>query len=86
MGCLFIVLITELLNSAIEAIVDRASTDQHPLSGRAKDTASAAVFLALAVFIWSVIAWHDLFRLWHLAPMMIILARNFFMPAHGLHV
>ncbi|MCC4833422.1 diacylglycerol kinase [Shewanella sp. 10N.7] len=46
---LFIVLITELLNSAIEAVVDRISDEIHPLSGQAKDVASAAVFLSLAL-------------------------------------
>ncbi|MBV7314348.1 diacylglycerol kinase [Shewanella sp. NIFS-20-20] len=45
----FIVLITELLNSAIEAVVDRISDEIHPLSGRAKDIASAAVFMSLAL-------------------------------------
>jgi len=44
----FLVLIVELLNSAIEAVVDRISLDQHPLSKRAKDIGSAAVFLSLA--------------------------------------
>lgn len=44
---LFIVLITELINSAIEAVVDRISDEIHPLSGRAKDIGSAAVFLSL---------------------------------------
>jgi diacylglycerol kinase (ATP) len=43
------VLIVELLNSAIEAIVDRVSTELHPLAGRAKDLGSAAVMLSLAV-------------------------------------
>jgi diacylglycerol kinase (ATP) len=47
------------LNSAIEAIVDRISTDHHPLSGQAKDMGSAAVFFALAltVFVWGLLAW-----------------------------
>ncbi len=44
---LFIVLIVELLNSAIEAVVDRVGSEIHPLSGQAKDIASAAVFLSL---------------------------------------
>ena len=44
---LFVVLIVELLNSAIEAVVDRISDDIHPLSGQAKDIASAAVFMSL---------------------------------------
>lgn len=43
----FIVLIVELLNSAVEAVVDRVSDEIHPLSGRAKDIASAAVFMSL---------------------------------------
>jgi diacylglycerol kinase (ATP) len=49
-----LVLIVELLNSAVEVIVDRISTDPHPLAKRAKDIGSAAVFLSLinAVAIW----------------------------------
>jgi diacylglycerol kinase (ATP) len=48
------VLIVELLNSAVEAVVDRISLDHHPLAGRAKDLGSAAVFLAIvnAVVVW----------------------------------
>jgi len=42
-----LVLIVELLNSAVEVIVDRISTDPHPLAKRAKDIGSAAVFLSL---------------------------------------
>ncbi|CAM3000606.1 diacylglycerol kinase [Moritella viscosa] len=54
---LVLVLIVELLNSAIEAIVDRIGTEHHELSGRAKDIGSAAVFvtLCLAVFTWFMI-------------------------------
>jgi diacylglycerol kinase (ATP) len=48
-GPLLIVLIVELLNSAIESVVDRISTEQHKLSGRAKDQGSAAVFVSLAL-------------------------------------
>jgi diacylglycerol kinase (ATP) len=50
-----LVLIVELLNSAIEAIVDRVSLDRHPLSKRAKDVGSAAVLLALlnVVAVWA---------------------------------
>lgn len=53
-GSLFLVLIVELLNSAVEAVVDRVSYEHHTLSGRAKDLGSAAVFtsLALAAFVW----------------------------------
>ena len=51
---LALVLIVELINSAIEAIIDRISTDLHELSGRAKDIGSAAVFvsLTLAAVVW----------------------------------
>jgi len=43
------VLVVELLNSAIEAVVDRISDDHHSLSGRAKDMGSAAVSLSLII-------------------------------------
>ena len=46
-----IVLTVEILNSAIEAVVDRISEDAHPLSGRAKDLGSAAVFLVLSLYV-----------------------------------
>ena len=51
-------LITELLNSAIEAVVDRIGLEHHELAGRAKDVASAAVFvsLCLTVMVWALIA------------------------------
>ncbi|WP_340611931.1 diacylglycerol kinase [Xenorhabdus bharatensis] len=54
-----LVLIVEMLNSAIEAVVDRIGSEYHELSGRAKDMGSAAVFLAmiLALFIWVIIVW-----------------------------
>lgn len=44
---LFLVLIVELLNTAVEVVVDRIGTERHVLSGRAKDLGSAAVHLAL---------------------------------------
>ena len=50
----FIVMIAEVLNSAIEAIVDRIGNEYHELSGRAKDMGSAAVFIALT---YTVISW-----------------------------
>lgn len=50
----FIVLITELLNSGIEAAIDRISQDRHHLSKKAKDVASAAVLFSL---INMVITW-----------------------------
>ena len=46
---LLLVLIVELLNSAIEALTDRVSTEHHVLSGRAKDMGSAAVTLSLLI-------------------------------------
>jgi diacylglycerol kinase (ATP) len=46
-GSVFLVLVVELLNSGIEAVVDRISLDRHPLAKRAKDIGSAAVFLSL---------------------------------------
>jgi diacylglycerol kinase (ATP) len=52
-----LVLMMELLNSAVEAVVDRVGEEHHELSGRAKDIASAAVLLAIGVAIltWAVI-------------------------------
>jgi diacylglycerol kinase (ATP) len=52
------VLTTELLNSAIEAVVDRASPELNELAGRAKDMGSAAVFVSLVTVLvaWSLIA------------------------------
>ena len=54
-----LVLVVEMINSAIEATVDRVSLDRHPLAKRAKDMGSAAVLLALmnAVLTWAVILW-----------------------------
>lgn len=46
-GCIFLVIIVELLNSAIEATVDRISLDDHNLAKRAKDIGSAAVLISL---------------------------------------
>jgi len=56
-GSLLLVLIVELLNSAVEAVVDRVGLDYHTLSGRAKDMGSAAVFLVIAhaLMVWLVI-------------------------------
>lgn len=56
-GVLVLVLIVELINSALEAVVDRVSLERHPLSKNAKDFGSAAVFLAslLAAAAWLVV-------------------------------
>ncbi len=48
-GSVLLVPLVELLNSAIEAVVDRHGTEHHALAGRAKDTGSAAVLLALVI-------------------------------------
>ena len=54
-GSLMLVIIVELLNSAVEAVVDRVGDEHHKLAGRAKDIGSAAVFVTLVnvVVIWS---------------------------------
>ena len=54
-GSLLLVMMVELLNSALEAVVDRVSDEQHKLAGRAKDMGSAAVFISLVnvIVIWS---------------------------------
>jgi diacylglycerol kinase (ATP) len=63
-GSVLLVLLVELLNSSIEAAIDRISLERHELSGRAKDCGSAAVTIALliAAMTWGVIcgplAWH----------------------------
>jgi len=54
---ILLVLIVELINSALEAAVDHTSLEQHPLARRAKDIASAAVFLSIvnALVIWGLV-------------------------------
>jgi diacylglycerol kinase (ATP) len=56
-GSVVLVLIVEILNSAIENVVDRLGSEQHKLSGRAKDQGSAAVFLSLlfVLLVWGLI-------------------------------
>ncbi len=58
-----LVLLVELLNSAVEAVVDRIGTDYHELSGRAKDMGAGAVFVSLALWIY---VWCEIvvFGLW----------------------
>jgi diacylglycerol kinase (ATP) len=60
---LVFVLVVELLNSAVEAAIDRISPDHHELSGRAKDFGSAAVLLSLllAVATWITVLYPLLF-------------------------
>lgn len=59
LGSLLVVLIVELLNSAIEATVDRISFEHNVLSKRAKDMGSAAVLLALLMLalVWGSVIW-----------------------------
>jgi len=59
-GTCFIVIMAEIMNSSIEAIVDRISTERHPLSGAAKDMGSAAVMIAMFMhlFIWLIIIFY----------------------------
>ena len=63
LGTLMVVLIVELLNSAIEAAIDRISFDLHDLSKHAKDIASGAVMLSLLLCggIWAAAVWHRFF-------------------------
>ena len=61
-ACVLLVLIVELLNSAVEAVVDRVSFERHELSKRAKDIASAAVLMSLLLAggIWGAALWQHL--------------------------
>jgi diacylglycerol kinase (ATP) len=58
-GSLLLVLSAELLNSAVEAVVDKVSPEFHELAGRAKDFGSAAVFLLMmnVLLCWSLVLW-----------------------------
>lgn len=58
-GSCLIVIVAELLNSAVESAIDRISLEHHPLSGQAKDLGSAAVFVAIGfvVISWGLIAY-----------------------------
>jgi diacylglycerol kinase (ATP) len=60
--CLVLVILCELINSALEAIVDRISDELHPLSGMAKDIGSALVLIScsLTILVWGLIAWDHL--------------------------
>jgi len=56
-GSILLVMIVELINSGMEAVVDRFGGEQHELSGRAKDVGSAAVLIALinVIVIWCLV-------------------------------
>jgi diacylglycerol kinase (ATP) len=65
-----LVMVVELLNSALEAAIDRISLERHPLSKRAKDAGSAAVLLAIAIALltWGVLLGPRLFAAAALTP------------------
>jgi len=65
-GSLFVILIVELLNSAIEWTIDYVRPEQHPLAKRIKDMASAAVFLSYlnCLAIWLILLWPSN-AVWH---------------------
>jgi diacylglycerol kinase (ATP) len=54
---MLLILVVEILNSAIEAVVDRSGTERHPLAGMAKDMGSAAVLLSFSLLgtVWLLI-------------------------------
>ena len=58
-GSIIVILIVEILNSAVEAVVDKASPEKHELAKRAKDMGSAAVLLSLmnAAAVWACVLW-----------------------------
>lgn len=61
-GSVLLVLVAELLNSALENVVDRIGSEFHELSGRAKDIGSAAVFMAMMItgLTWLLILWEKI--------------------------
>jgi diacylglycerol kinase (ATP) len=61
-GSCLLVLMAEVFNSAIEAVVDRAGLERHELAGRAKDLGSAGVFFTLLIvmLIWGGVLWDNL--------------------------
>lgn len=58
-GSILLILIVEILNSGLEAVVDKASPEKHELAKRAKDMGSAAVLLSLvnAATVWACVLW-----------------------------
>ncbi len=56
-GCLLMVMASELLNSSIEAVIERYGAEHHELAGRAKDMGSAAVFVLMlnVMLVWALI-------------------------------
>jgi len=62
LGSCLLVLAAELLNSAIEAVIERYGNEPHELAGRAKDMGSAAVFVLMvnALVVWTLVLWPSL--------------------------
>lgn len=62
----WLVVIVEILNSAVEAVVDRIGAERHELSGRAKDLGSAAVFICLMLnlVVWGALIGRNLLGCW----------------------
>lgn len=62
--CLALVLLAEVINTALESVVDRISTGPHPLEGQAKDLGSAAVFVTLMItlVVWVPSLWQFFFK------------------------
>lgn len=60
LSSIFWVLMAELANSSVEAVVDRTGSERHELSGRAKDIGSALVFMSLVLLalVWGIVAAH----------------------------
>lgn len=58
-GSMLLVVSAELLNSAIETLIERYGAEHHELAGRAKDMGSAAVFVLMlnVILVWSIISW-----------------------------
>jgi len=58
-GSLLLVLSAEILNSAIEVVVDKTTPEFHELAGRAKDMGSAAVFVLMVnvILCWTLVLW-----------------------------
>lgn len=58
-AALMLIMVVEMINSALETLVDRVSTDYNELSGRTKDMGSAAVLLTIiiAILLWSAALW-----------------------------
>ncbi|MGL4826301.1 MAG: diacylglycerol kinase [Vibrionaceae bacterium] len=66
LSLVWLLAVAELLNSAVEAVVDRVGSEHHPLSGKAKDIGSAAVLVTLVLngIVWSALIGRNLLNWW----------------------